>query len=251
MPVRVISKSQQGRGAFNGGQIIENKPIGFPRDGGFVRPFGNLFYWARAEAVVDSTIGLHPHKGFEIMTFVLDGRIRHFDTAYNTWKPLEAGDVQIIRAGSGIEHAEHLEKGAVIFQIWTDPDLSKTLQKDASYNDYRADAFHVETGESGTVTTYVGHGSPLTLDTDPIGIWRAVLSGNQEHRVADHQVSAIYIIEGNGTVGGETVRKDDFVIVEGENDLVIKAHDTLDCFVINTASQVGYKTYAQRMTHAG
>jgi hypothetical protein len=54
--MRIISKSQQAVGAFNHGQIIENKPIGFPQDGGFVRPYSTLFYWARAEALVDSTI---------------------------------------------------------------------------------------------------------------------------------------------------------------------------------------------------
>jgi redox-sensitive bicupin YhaK (pirin superfamily) len=42
---------------------------------------------------------------------------------------LDEGDVQIIRAGNGIEHSEQLEKGAVIFQIWTDPNLDKTLSQ--------------------------------------------------------------------------------------------------------------------------
>ena len=39
----------------------------------------NLFYWAHATATKDSTIGLHPHKGFEILTYVLKGKIRHYD----------------------------------------------------------------------------------------------------------------------------------------------------------------------------
>ena len=80
MAIEIIPKDQQASGQFNGGQIIENKPIGFPQDGGNVRPYSNLFYWAYAEAVEESTIGLHPHQGFEIMSFVLKGAIRHYDT---------------------------------------------------------------------------------------------------------------------------------------------------------------------------
>ena len=50
--MRIIPIASQGRGSFNNGQILENKPIGFPQDGGFVRPVSSLFYWARAEALI-------------------------------------------------------------------------------------------------------------------------------------------------------------------------------------------------------
>ena len=79
-----------------------------------------MFYWAHAWTPGNkSTIGLHPHQGFEICNFVLNGNINHFDTKQNKWIPLSEGDVQIIRAGNGISHAEggnHSE----IFQIWFD-----------------------------------------------------------------------------------------------------------------------------------
>ena len=38
------------------------------------------------------------------------------------------GDVQIIRAGNGISHAEEIDDNSEIFQIWFDPNLSKTLK---------------------------------------------------------------------------------------------------------------------------
>ena len=112
MSIQIIPVEQQGRGAFNGGEIVENKPIGFPQDRSSIRPYSNLFYWAHAKSLTDSTIGLHPHQGFEICSFVLKGNIRHFDTKLNDWKPLEAGDVQIIRAGNGISHSEWMGKDA-------------------------------------------------------------------------------------------------------------------------------------------
>ena len=73
MSIQIINKESQAYGAFNGGEIVENKPIGFPIEEGPTKPYSSLFYLANAIAKVDSTIGLHPHEGFEIMSFVLKG----------------------------------------------------------------------------------------------------------------------------------------------------------------------------------
>ena len=89
MSVLIYKKQDQAKGEFNNGEILENKPIGFSQDGGHLKPYSNLFYWAHASAHVDSTIGLHPHKGFEIMTFVLEGKIKHYDTLIDNWIELK------------------------------------------------------------------------------------------------------------------------------------------------------------------
>jgi quercetin 2,3-dioxygenase len=249
--MRIIPISQQATGAFNNGQILENKPIGFPQDGGFVRPYSSLFYWARAEGMTDSTIGLHPHHGFEIMSFVLEGNIRHFDTKMNDWKPLTAGDVQIIRAGKGISHAEHVERGGVIFQIWVDPDLSKTLQKEASYDDYKGSDFkRTEVGDT-TITYYAGENGLIRLDTPGVDIRRFKLeaepftwSGKKE------EIRSFYIIAGSGTLNGKTVEQDDFIILEDGADISFTAHEGgMDVFAFSVPVTLGYATYAQRMMH--
>lgn len=246
--MRIIPISQQARGAFNNGQIIENKPIGFPSDGGFVRPYSSLFYWARAEGMVDSTIGLHPHQGFEIMSFVLEGKIRHFDTKMNGWKPLEAGDVQIIRAGNGISHAEHVEKGGVIFQIWVDPDLSRTLQQEASYDDYKGTDFQQTKTGDATIIHYAGEKGIMTLDTPGIDIRRInltsgeiALEGNKE------KITSLYILKGSGMLNGKTVEQDDYIIIDDGDDVLATAHkDGLDIFAFTVPASPGYKTYASQ-----
>ena len=139
--LRIFKKEDQTFGQFNGGEIIENKPIGFPHEAFVLKPFSNLFYWAHAIATKDSTIGLHPHKGFEILTYVLKGKIRHYDTKIEKWVSLKKGDVQLIQSGSGISHSEHLYDKSEIFQIWFDPDLSKSLNKEPQYKDYKEKEF--------------------------------------------------------------------------------------------------------------
>lgn len=249
--MRIIPISQQARGAFNNGQIIENKPIGFPQDGGFVRPYSSLFYWARAEGMIDSTIGLHPHQGFEIMSFVLEGNIRHFDTKMNDWKPLEAGDVQIIRAGKGISHAEHVLKGGVIFQIWVDPDLSKTLQQEASYDDYKEAAFQ-KTVEDGTaIIHYAGEKGLMHLDTPGVDIRRIKITDHPFEWQGDNAViRSLYVLGGSGMLNDKTIEQDDFIIVDDGADISINVHKGgLDVFAFTVPASIEYPTYSQRMMH--
>ena len=65
----------------------------------------------------------HHHADMEIITYVREGAITHQDNLGNKGRT-EAGDVQVMSAGSGIRHAEYnLEPGVTrIFQIWILPD---------------------------------------------------------------------------------------------------------------------------------
>jgi len=248
MSVRVIPKARQGSGAFNGGEIIENKPIGFPQDRGEVRPYSNLFYWAYAEAKKDSTIGLHPHQGFEIMSFVLRGSIRHFDTKLNEWRPLSAGDAQIIRAGNGISHAEHMEKDAVMFQIWVDPNLNKTLAQPASYDDYKSADFPTDKVNGFSVKNYVGANAPLLMDSEGIKIQEWSFDAIEEDVVlSENDVHSIYLIEGSTKMNGEEVNQDGFVIVSDTNKLNIKSTGQGRFFMISSPKRPSYKTYVETL----
>lgn len=65
----------------------------------------------------------HPHADMEIITYVREGAITHQDSLGNKGRT-EAGDVQVMSAGSGIRHSEYnLETGITrLFQIWIFPD---------------------------------------------------------------------------------------------------------------------------------
>ena len=247
MSLRIISKSSQAYGAFNGGQIIENKPIGFPQDGGFVRPYSNLFYWARAEAVIDSTIGLHPHQGFEIMSFILEGTIRHFDTKMDAWKELDAGSAQIIRAGNGISHAEHMNKGSVMFQIWVDPNLSVTMEKEASYDDYSAKDLPVEESDAVKTITYAGGNGPMKLDAD-LSIQKMTILSDYTLDLNEGHVASLYIIDGAGSCNGDSIESDDYIIAEDLDKLQINpVGGSMEIFIIQSPKEIAYPTYAEIM----
>ncbi len=248
MSIQIIPKSRQAKGQFNGGEIVENKPIGFPREGGVTRPYSNLFYWAYAEAKTDSTIGLHPHEGFEIMSFVLKGSIRHYDTKLREWRPLQAGDAQIIRAGNGISHAEFIAEGGAIFQIWLDPDLSKSRNHPASYDDYTVSQFPVQSDNGVSTTTYIGEGSPFSLETQGIEIQVIDFpKADFSQAISKEKIYSLYVQEGSFSINGEAVNADDFVIVKEADSLSLKSDGSGRIFMISSPEKLGYKTYAQMM----
>lgn len=246
MSINITPKEKQGYGAFNDGEIIENKPIGFPKDHSAIRPYSNLFYWAHARAVTDSTIGLHPHQGFEICSFVLKGKIRHYDTKLKTWRDLEAGDVQIIRAGNGISHSEWMGKDAEMFQIWFDPNLNKTMQQAASYDDYRDAEFPEKTGEGYRIKTLIGDESPFRMDTPGIEVQQIELNANRFERAAQKEnIYSIYVLEGSLRIQDNIANTFDFVQVTETDTLVFEASEHARIFVMASPVQPGYQTYSQ------
>ena len=203
--------SNQAYGEFNGGEIIENKPLGFPQDGGKLKPYSNIFYWAHAMAKKDSVIGLHPHKGFEIMSIILKGNIKHYDTLLKRWIELEKGDVQLIQSGSGISHAEAMQADSKIFQIWFNPDLRKTLSSPANYIDVKAK----DLPKNNNITTIVGKNSPIVLESEHIEITEIALEvGKFQMLIEKAYYYSIYLIEGEIKAQQVRVQKDDFFILE-------------------------------------
>jgi quercetin 2,3-dioxygenase len=246
MPIQVIPKAKQGQGAFNGGEIVENKPIGFPQDQSSIRPYSNLFYWAHARALKDSTIGLHPHQGFEICSFVLAGEIRHYDTHLKEWRTLRAGDVQIIRAGKGISHSEWMGKGAEMFQIWFDPNLAKTLEKPASYDDYHGADFPISAEEGVSVKTLVGAGSPFRMDTPGVEVMRLEInSGPHTFESNPAKIYSAYILKGEISFNGSPAKQYDFVLLSEQKVIELRTMTGAEVFLISSPADPGYQTYAQ------
>jgi redox-sensitive bicupin YhaK (pirin superfamily) len=83
---------------------------------------GSLRVWNDDEIAPNTGFPAHPHANMEIITYVREGAITHQDSLGNKGRT-EAGDVQVMSAGSGIRHSEYnLEPTKTrIFQIWIEP----------------------------------------------------------------------------------------------------------------------------------
>jgi redox-sensitive bicupin YhaK (pirin superfamily) len=107
----------------------------------------------------------HPHRGFEIVTYMLDGSFRHRDSMGND-STIQAGGLQRITAGAGIVHAElpmtqGLNHG---LQLWIN--LPRALKGiPADYQGVPGEHLPESSGDGYRVRTVVGPGSPVKLQT--------------------------------------------------------------------------------------
>jgi len=85
--------------------------------------WGNLRVWNDDVIQPQSGFPPHPHDNMEIITYVRTGAVTHRDSLGNVGRT-EAGDVQVMSAGTGIAHSEFNREDEVttLFQIWILPD---------------------------------------------------------------------------------------------------------------------------------
>ena len=85
--------------------------------------WGSLRVWNDDTIAPKTGFPTHPHNDMEIITYVRSGAITHRDSMGNEGRT-EAGDVQVMSAGSGIQHSEYNleDEETQIFQIWIIPE---------------------------------------------------------------------------------------------------------------------------------
>jgi hypothetical protein len=248
MSIVVYSKEVQASGSFNDGEIIEKKPIGFPQDMGELKPYSNLFYWANAWTPNSkSTIELHPHQGFEICSFVIKGGIKHYDSKQQKWIPLSKGDVQIIRAGNGISHAEEILDKSEIFQIWFDPDISKTLNKPATYDDYKQKDFPVILSDKMKTTIIKGDKSLFEMDSEGVEIKEYDFDkGVFNLELDDKSIYSFFLINGSISIENDKALKGAFVKIQDRKQVSFDVFEKSQVFEVKTPKLITYSTYFER-----
>ena len=86
--------------------------------------------WNDEEIAPNAGFALQAHANIEIITYVREGAVTHKDSLGNEGR-IEAGNVQVVSAGTGIRHAEfNLEQApARTFQIWITPSFAWWLPR--------------------------------------------------------------------------------------------------------------------------
>ncbi len=246
MSIIIYPFERQAPGGFNDGEILENRPVVMTHNPAYLLPYSNLFYWAHAWSDNGSTIGEHPHKGFEIITFIIKGTIEHYDSSNRKWIPINEGGAQIIRAGSGISHAEKLNAGSHVFQVWFDPDIRKAMQVPAAYNDYEQKDFPVTTSNGFEVRQYIGEGSPLKMETPGVGAVEINFkAGSHKLGLNPEKISSVYLIEGGISMAAGKMEANDFAVVKDESELTFETTEPGRLFLIENPVKPDYRTYAE------
>ena len=161
----------------------------------------------------------HPHRGFETVTYMLDGHMLHEDHLGNRGD-LKSGDVQWMTAGRGIIHSEmpqQLEGRMRGFQLWINLP-SKEKMKPAGYRDIPAASLPVAAlAGGGSVKVIAGTvdvgGGPVSgpmqgLSTEPLYVDVVLPAGSEvKLAVAQGHNAFIYVYEGAVEVGAADSRR--------------------------------------------
>ncbi len=155
----------------------------------------------------------HPHRGFETVTYMLEGYMEHRDHMKNVGK-LGPGDVQWMKAGSGVIHSEmpQQEEGRMHgFQLWVNLPAAEKMQP-ASYQDIAAaDIPEYQVGDiavraiAGTLVLNGEevHGKVTGLTTDPGYLDLRFTADGQADVVVPEEYSAlVYVFEGEARIVG-------------------------------------------------
>src|SRR5271165_5424834 len=117
--------------------------------------------------------GKHPHRGIETVTYVLDGRIDHYDSQGNQGV-IEAGDAQWMTAGRGLIHNEIPAEGQVVhsLQLWvnlpaadkmTTPRYQDLVAKNLPARREPGAEIRIFSGASGGVSASTANHVPVTM----------------------------------------------------------------------------------------
>lgn len=172
----------------------------------------------------------HPHRDMEIITYVRAGAITHEDSLGNRGRTA-AGDVQVMSAGSGITHAEWNEEAVDtrLYQIWIHPRTKNAKPRwESRQFPKEAGALHLLASGLAAPTG----GNVLYIDADA-SIYGGTLRAGQEWRHALEGGAYLLVLEGEITLGGETLRKGDGVAITALPQLQLTANTDAELVLID------------------
>ncbi len=214
MTQRSVEKTVTAHRQAEGGGFVVRRP--FPTQGlDMVDPFLMIDEMGPVEYGPGQAIGApaHPHRGFETITYILDGEVEHKDSAGHSGVILPGG-VQWMTAGSGVVHSEMptarmMEQGGRMhgFQIWLNLP-AKDKMTPPRYQERRSEEIPTALSSDGLASGRIIAGKALGVEAvisthSPIHMHHWTLkAGARVDLELDAGLSAlVYVFEGAAQVG--------------------------------------------------
>ena len=245
MTARIVEKIIDGMPTSDGAGVELVRMIGQPRLAEF-DPFLMLDAF-RSDNPDDYIAGFpeHPHRGFETVTYLLNGRMRHRDNSGNEGV-IEPGGIQWMTAGRGIVHSEmpEQENGLLAgFQLWINLPASHKMTPPA-YQEFGEEHIPLESRDGSEVrvivgTTSQGTSGPVSQPlTEPLYLDVTLEPGGtfSETLPAGHN-AFIQVIEGAirlaGSAGSEErLRRDQLALLSRGDSVTVAGEEEASRFLL-------------------
>lgn len=235
MSPRTITRRVRGQPTSDGAGVKLTRVIGQP-DLDMLDPFLLLDEFG-SDQPGDYIAGFpeHPHRGFETVTYMLDGRMRHGDNQGNSGL-LESGSVQWMTAGRGIVHSEMPEQEEGLmrgFQLWVNLPASDKMTA-PRYQDIAPEKIpEAAPAEGVNVRVVAGRfgdtqGPVNGVATEPLYLDIALNAGVAlEVPVPQGHNAFAYVFEGeHARVAGETLARSELAVFSDGESVQLEAGDT-------------------------
>jgi hypothetical protein len=194
--------------------------------------WGAIRVWNDDEIAAKSGFPPHPHSNMEIITYVRRGAITHQDSMGNRGRT-EAGDVQVMSAGTGVRHAEYNleDEQTTLFQIWVQTD------KRGAEPSWGAKQFPKGAREGSFVTLasgFDGDSDALRINA-AARVMGATLKAGETAELTLDPARHVYLVPVNGAVEANGIRAEarDGVAVTGEPRLEIRAVEDTEVVLVD------------------
>ena len=170
--------------------------------------------------------GMHPHRNMEIITYVVNGALRHSDSMGNT-AVMRAGDVQRISAGTGILHSEVNDSSTEpvhFLQIWIMPD-----RKDATPGYAEKSFAKAAPGKLHLIASKAGTDGSITINQDT-NLYLGKLTGGDavKQTIGAKRHAWLQLVKGELEVNGTRLTPGDAAAVSDTDVLTISARKPSD-----------------------
>ncbi len=228
---RVVEKVVRGQPTTDGAGVKLLRSLGTP-ELAILDPFLMLdeFYTDRPE---DYLAGFpdHPHRGFETVTYMVEGSMEHRDSTGNCGL-LVSGSVQWMTAGRGVIHSEmpKQERGAMRgFQLWVNLP-AKLKMSPPRYQDIAPDRIPEVRAGDARVRVLAGRLGEVRGPVEGVAVAPTMLDvrlpagGRWEHELPTDDSAFLYVFEGSASVAEKKVERGELAVL-GKGDRVVVSSD--------------------------
>jgi len=176
----------------------------------------------------------HSHRNMEIVSYVLEGRLRHQDSLGNG-SIIAPGEVQVMSAGTGITHSEYNASATEpvhFLQLWIVPNETGTppgYQQKALGGDAASGRLALAAGPAGS-------GAAVTLRQDAL-IYAGKLDAGAKvsHALAAGRGAWLQVARGMVALDGTEMKEGDGAAIDGEPRLFVEAMTVAEVLLFDLA----------------
>ena len=167
----------------------------------------------------DNGFGTHPHADMEIFSYVLEGELEHKDSM-GTGSIIKPGDVQMMSAGTGIQHSEfNPSKTDIVhfLQIWIVPERKQVPPR---YQQIHFDEAQ-KRDQLCLIISPDGRNGSLSVYQD-VEVFAGLLDGNEAAQIdvgQDRRYAYVHVVRGSVNLNGTALHEGDGARIRGEREL--------------------------------